>query len=83
MNDDNNEGVENQVHYTRAGLLINSTYTLYVNSCWFCPWILLSVHTANHISKTLTDEFSENLYIMQKYFSKSGIYVFSLPLEFI
>lgn len=26
MNDED-EGVENQVHYTRAGLLINSTYT--------------------------------------------------------
>ena len=27
MNDENDEGVENQVPYTRAGLLINSTYT--------------------------------------------------------
>lgn len=27
MNDEDDEGVENQVPYTRAGLLINSTYT--------------------------------------------------------
>lgn len=82
MKDEDDEGVEKQVHCTRAGLLINSTHTF---ACKFLLFLFLDLPVRPHSQsrlRTLTDEFIQAWKFMQKSFNKSAIYPFLLQLQF-